>query len=225
MVAFVSVITQSRYLFSSTVTTSVLLCRFAFIIKLESFVSWEIRSDCCESNLVFCVCRHTAVDVELKPKEAEKPPPPPPSPPITTYNSHAPFPDQQQPVIVKSVPSLRNLSENRLPEKVAKMRDVKGGGVLPSRVFLQSKSVVAEAGGGTNNGRPIYPNCPFSPYGSPTGSPRSNRKRQPLKESRRVSIEKTGMYIQLNQYKLMDAIGQVWSNLFFYEKFTSSLRV
>lgn len=90
------------------------------------------------------------------------------------------------------------------------MRDVKGS-ALPCRVFLQSKSVAAETCGvgANNNGRPIYPNCPFSPYGSPTGSPRSNRKRQPLKESRRVSIEKSGMYIQLNQYKLMDAIGQV----------------
>lgn len=100
------------------------------------------------------------------------------------------------------------------------MRDLRGGNVLPCRVFLPSKSVAMEcsngSGGGgggvvnsNNNGRPIYPNCPFSPYGSPTGSPRCSRKRQPLKESRRVSIEKTGMYIQLNQYKLMDAIGQV----------------
>lgn len=159
----------------------------------------------------FCF-RHTAIDVEPKPKEAERPPPPPPP----TYSNHAslaapPDPQQQQPVIVKSVPSLRNLSENHLPEKVTKMRDVKGS-ILPcSRLFLQSKSVAAETCrvASNNNGRPIYPNCPFSPYGSPTGSPRSNRKRQPLKESRRVSIEKSGMYIQLNQYKLMDAIGQV----------------
>ncbi|XP_044763193.1 calcium/calmodulin-dependent protein kinase kinase 1 [Coccinella septempunctata] len=56
--------------------------------------------------------------------------------------------------------------------------------------------------------RPIYPNCPFSPYGSPNGSPRCSRKRGPLKESRRVSIEKAGTYLQLNQYKLLDAIGQ-----------------
>lgn len=50
------------------------------------------------------------------------------------------------------------------------------------------------------------PSC-ASPFGSPNGSPRTNR-RKPLKESRRVSIEKSGSYTQLNQYKLMDAIGQ-----------------
>ncbi len=64
--------------------------------------------------------------------------------------------------------------------------------------------------------RPIYPNVPYSPYGSPYGSPRSGRRRPPLRESRRVSIEQTGSFLQLNQYKLMDQIGQVcihWSIL------------
>ncbi|XP_065170074.1 calcium/calmodulin-dependent protein kinase kinase 1 isoform X2 [Atheta coriaria] len=85
-------------------------------------------------------------------------------------------------------------------------------------LLTQSKSLaVADSppsgngsgGGGAGNGsRPIFPNCPFSPYGSPTGSPRSSRKRQPLRESRRVSIERSGMYLQLNQYKLKDSIGQ-----------------
>ncbi|KAG4080293.1 hypothetical protein HA402_010785 [Bradysia odoriphaga] len=56
--------------------------------------------------------------------------------------------------------------------------------------------------------RPIYPNVPYSPYGSPYGSPRSGRRRPPLRESRRVSIEQTGSFLQLNQYKLMDQIGQ-----------------
>ncbi|XP_022233257.2 calcium/calmodulin-dependent protein kinase kinase 1 isoform X2 [Drosophila obscura] len=56
--------------------------------------------------------------------------------------------------------------------------------------------------------RPIYPNVPYSPYGSPFGSPRSNRRRPPLRESRRISIEKSGSFLQLNQYKLMDQIGQ-----------------
>lgn len=66
--------------------------------------------------------------------------------------------------------------------------------------LIQSKSV--------NMGeRPIYPNVPFSPYGSPCSSPRLRRR--PLKESRRVSIEKNGEYIQLNQYKLKEPIGQV----------------
>lgn len=56
--------------------------------------------------------------------------------------------------------------------------------------------------------RPIYPNVPYSPYGSPFGSPR-NRRRGPLRESRRISIEQSGSFLQLNQYKLMDQIGQV----------------
>ncbi|XP_023035959.1 calcium/calmodulin-dependent protein kinase kinase 1 isoform X1 [Drosophila willistoni] len=56
--------------------------------------------------------------------------------------------------------------------------------------------------------RPIYPNVPYSPYGSPFGSPRSNRRRPPLRESRRISIERSGSFLQLNQYKLMDQIGQ-----------------
>lgn len=56
--------------------------------------------------------------------------------------------------------------------------------------------------------RHIYPNVPYSPYGSPFGSPR-NRRRAPLRESRRISLEQTGSFLQLNQYKLMDQIGQV----------------
>lgn len=53
--------------------------------------------------------------------------------------------------------------------------------------------------------RPIYPDVPYSPY----SSPRSVRRRPPLKESRRVSIDKSGSFLQLNQYRLMDSIGQV----------------
>ena len=70
--------------------------------------------------------------------------------------------------------------------------------------------------------RPIYPNVPYSPYGtphaSPFGSPRTGRRRPPLRESRRISIEKSGSFLQLNQYKLMDQIGQVrpfWPHICF----------
>ncbi|KAK9497919.1 hypothetical protein O3M35_003817 [Rhynocoris fuscipes] len=52
--------------------------------------------------------------------------------------------------------------------------------------------------------RAIYPEVPFSPY----SSPRSIRKKSPLKESRTVSIDKSGAYLRLNQYKLLDSIGQ-----------------
>lgn len=109
-----------------------------------------------------------------------------------------------EPVIINSVPSLKNLSENCLTENsssTSTKMHLKAN--VHPKLFLQSKSLAVESN------RPIYPNCPFSPYASPTNSPRSNRKRQPLKESRRVSIEKNGLYIQLNQYKLMDSIGQV----------------
>lgn len=70
--------------------------------------------------------------------------------------------------------------------------------------------------------RPIYPNVPYSPYGSPFGSPRSGRRRPPLRESRRISIEQSGSFLQLNQYKLMDQIGQVLINksLYKYEMLT-----
>ncbi|XP_014488720.1 PREDICTED: serine/threonine-protein kinase STE20 isoform X3 [Dinoponera quadriceps] len=54
--------------------------------------------------------------------------------------------------------------------------------------------------------RPIYPYCPYSPYGSPQGSPRNRRR--PLRESRRVSIDNRQGDIKLNQYKLLDDIGQ-----------------
>lgn len=115
---------------------------------------------------------------------------------------------EPEPVILKSVPSLKELTENEreIAKNInAKLRSTSN---VNHRLFLQSKSLAVDT-------RPIYPNCPFSPYGSPTNSPRSNRKRQPLKESRRVSIEKSGMYLQLNQYKLMDSIGQV-RNCFCY---------
>lgn len=75
--------------------------------------------------------------------------------------------------------------------------------------LIQSKSMNAGE-------RPIYPNVPFSPYGSPCSSPRMRRR--PLKESRCVSIEKNGEYVQLNQYKLKEAIGQVSKGMVFRER-------
>lgn len=56
--------------------------------------------------------------------------------------------------------------------------------------------------------RPIFPNLSYSPYGSPRIS------RKPARESRRVSIDKNGSFLQLNQYKLMDQIGVVsWTEI------------
>jgi hypothetical protein len=60
-----------------------------------------------------------------------------------------------------------------------------------------------------NDTRPIYPHLPYSPYGSPTTSPRVRRK--PLRETTRVNSinSETGEFVQLNQYKVEGAIGQV----------------
>ncbi|RUS70221.1 hypothetical protein EGW08_022017, partial [Elysia chlorotica] len=55
--------------------------------------------------------------------------------------------------------------------------------------------------------RAIIPSLPYSPYGSPTASPRL--RRQPTMETHRVSVsEGTGSYTQLNQYTLQDEIGK-----------------
>ena len=70
----------------------------------------------------------------------------------------------------------------------------------------QQPLLAARSAGGLTD-RPIYPNIPFSPYGSPCCSPRF--KKRPLREVHRVvSVEHNGDYVQLNQYKLHEAIGQ-----------------
>ena len=60
---------------------------------------------------------------------------------------------------------------------------------------------------GIKDKRPIFPSLPYSPYGSPHGSPRLLR--QPTKETRRLSIGDAEGYVVLNQYKLKDEIGKV----------------
>lgn len=50
---------------------------------------------------------------------------------------------------------------------------------------------------------------PCSPHGSPFSSPRALRRTsRPLRESRRISIEQSGSFLKLNQYKLYEQIGQ-----------------
>lgn len=75
---------------------------------------------------------------------------------------------------------------------------------------MPTSSPPPEASGprGTVTTRPILPSLPYSPYGSPTSSPRVKRK--PLRETKRVNsiTESSGEYVQLNQYKLEGAIGQ-----------------
>lgn len=69
-----------------------------------------------------------------------------------------------------------------------------------------SQPIVIPSGISLHHKRPIFPNLPYSPMSSPSNV----RRRCPLKQSRHVSIEKTGQYIQLNQYLLKEPIGQVF---------------
>lgn len=66
--------------------------------------------------------------------------------------------------------------------------------------------------------KPIYPSLPFSPYNSPSTSPRLRRllAEHAPRESRRVSMETFQNFILLNQYKLTEKIGQVSKDFLFY---------
>lgn len=61
-----------------------------------------------------------------------------------------------------------------------------------------------------NNGesKSAFDRSNLSPFVSPASSPRPSRSRL-FKESRRISIDKTGHYLHLNQYRLLDSIGEV----------------
>lgn len=150
-----------------------------------------------QSHIERLPCRHAAVDMDSTKQ---------PAPKLDPY--HPKFPYLSAALRSESTPS--SPSDHHHLHNHQQQSVISGGEASTpadrspahQRLLMQSRSLCA------SDGRPIYPNCPFSPYGSPNGSPRSTRKRQPLRESRRVSIEKSGTYIQLNQYKLMDSIGQ-----------------
>merc|ERR1711899_205894 len=87
------------------------------------------------------------------------------------------------------------------------------GGVSPGlpyhQLSISEQKSEEEAQNSCDGARPIYPNLPYSPYGSPGSSPRIRRK--PLKETKRVNsiVQSDGEYTQLNQYRLeQQAIGQ-----------------
>jgi hypothetical protein len=106
----------------------------------------------------------------------------------------------------------RTASESVIPPVIIQGEASRPSEDIPNSVpvsHVQQKLLMQSRSLGVDPCRPIYPNYPFSPYGSPCSSPRALRKRSPLKESRRVSIDKSGEYMQLNQYRLMDSIGQV----------------
>lgn len=82
-----------------------------------------------------------------------------------------------------------------------------------SQVFKPKEKDIATTASATTPGRPvsvfcrpIFPNIPFSPFTSPCSSPFTRRR--DFRESQRVSIEKDGDHIQLNQYRLKEPIGQ-----------------
>ncbi|XP_046979448.1 calcium/calmodulin-dependent protein kinase kinase 1 isoform X1 [Schistocerca americana] len=119
-------------------------------------------------------------------------------------NGHAGEDDEANRLCVSLEERLRlspSPEASRSPSPVHQAGPVPGSGAAPA-----AAAGPGGGGGGSGGGepRPIYPNFPFSPY----GSPRAARRRAPLKESRRVSIDKSGRYLQLNQYRLMDSIGQ-----------------
>ncbi|KAG8182334.1 hypothetical protein JTE90_028179 [Oedothorax gibbosus] len=60
---------------------------------------------------------------------------------------------------------------------------------------------------GNGEGRPIYPSLPYSPFCSPTSSPRLPRHHKP-KECRKIYLESHPNYEQLNHYRLKGEIGQ-----------------
>ena len=80
------------------------------------------------------------------------------------------------------------------------------GGSENVTVLTRASTIPAHS---NNDTRPIYPHLPYSPYGSPATSPRVRRK--PLRETTRVNSinDQSGEFVQLNQYKVEGAIGQV----------------
>ncbi|KAJ8981950.1 hypothetical protein NQ317_002122 [Molorchus minor] len=170
-----------------------------------------------------CASAHSAVEVDIKPKKA---PPSSKQPPNPLYKKIHPPPLPAGDDVIRTPREPVRPSERRTPARPCdgERRDPNQADAVilanpvPSETararspaadqrregkhaLMQSKSVA-----GTDS--PASNNCQYSPFGSPTNSPRCNRKRAPLRESRRVSIEKSGMYLQLNQYRLMDSIGQ-----------------
>jgi hypothetical protein len=69
------------------------------------------------------------------------------------------------------------------------------------RLTLQTASSLPSP----TNSRPIYPNVPFSPYGSPCAT---RRHRPPARQSSKVERGGDEVLVQLNQYRLERSLGQ-----------------
>jgi len=111
-------------------------------------------------------------------------------------------------------PRVPPISPDSADELESPLVDSSGDLPVPAKCSRQLKRVIMSQNSLNLNigqsedetSRPIYPNLPYSPYSSPCSSPRVKRK--PLKETKRVSSEQNGDYIQLNQYKLQGVVGQ-----------------
>ena len=128
-----------------------------------------------------------------------------PLPPQILDNLEKQFPDSQQQDCSKD-----NI-EKQTSEKQSHKQAIEktSGSVSSENTPVLSPTSSFPPYSNSNDSRPIYPHLPFSPYGSPSTSPRVRRR--PLRETTRVNSinDQSGDYVQLNQYKLEGAIGQV----------------
>lgn len=162
-------------------------------------------------------------DQERQRSPQHAPQPAPSQPPMSQQHKLArlSFDESNKPnslleaVSPSSDPRVPPISPDSAEDLESPLIDSSGELPVPAKCSRQLKRVIMSQNSLTLNfgqseadeaSRPIYPNLPYSPYSSPCSSPRVKRK--PLKETKRVSSEQNGDYIQLNQYKLQGVVGQ-----------------
>lgn len=115
---------------------------------------------------------------------------------------------------LRDIPKTQSL-DLRHDDEVPGCSDVsKAGSMEPSALTREMRARLLVTQQSRSLGRDD-PACMGEGAESPGGSPRTVRRRPPLRESRRVSIDASGSYLQLNQYKLMEPIGQVGTNFIY----------